>query len=65
MRVVLFSEVCESYVLEVPGVDFIGPCGVVFAMFYCRLDLCCGEVTVFSLKVVVLVFVYSEFQHGK
>ena len=30
--------------LEVPDVDFIGPCGVVvFAMFYCRLDLCCDE----------------------
>ena len=30
--------------LEVPDVDFIRPCGVVvFAMFYCRLDLCCGE----------------------
>ena len=30
--------------LEVPDVDFIRPCGiVVFALFYCRLDLCCGE----------------------
>ena len=40
-------HVCESkwsYVLEVPDVEFIGPCGVVvFAMFYCRLDLCCSE----------------------
>ena len=30
--------------LEVPDVDFIRPCGVVvFVVFYCRLDLCCGE----------------------
>ena len=29
--------------LEVPDVDFIRPCGVVFALFYFRLDLCCGE----------------------
>ena len=30
--------------LEVPDVDFIRHCGVVvFALFYCRLDLCCGE----------------------
>ena len=29
---------------EVPDVDFIMPCGVVnFALFYCLLDLCCGE----------------------
>ena len=51
--------------LEVPDVDFIRPCGVVvFALFYCHLDLCCGEcyvgcicvgeVSVFSLKVMVL-----------
>ena len=44
--VVHVREVCESkwsYVLEVPGVHFIRPCGVVvFALFYCRLDLCCG-----------------------
>ena len=34
----------RSYVLEVPDVDFIRPCGVVvFALFYCRMDLCCGE----------------------
>ena len=43
--VVHIGEVCESlrpYVLEVP--EFIGPCGiVVFVMFYCCLDLCCGE----------------------
>ena len=41
------GEVCESkwyYVLEVPDVDFIWSCGVVVsALFYCRLDLCCGE----------------------
>ena len=41
------GEICEpkrSHVLEVPDVDFIMPCGVVvFALFYCRLDLCCGE----------------------
>ena len=45
--VVHVGEVCESkpsYVLKVPDVDFNGPCGVVaFAVFYCRLDLCCGE----------------------
>ena len=30
--------------LEVPDVDFIGPCGVVaLAMPHSRLDLCCGE----------------------
>ena len=30
--------------LEVPDVDFIMPCGVVvFVLFYCHLDLCCGE----------------------
>ena len=30
--------------LEVPDVDFIRACGVVvFALFYCHLDLCCGE----------------------
>ena len=30
--------------LEVPDVDFIRPCSVVvFALFYCRLDLCSGE----------------------
>ena len=34
----------RSYVLEVPDVDFIRPCGVVdFALLYCRLDLCCCE----------------------
>ena len=33
-----------SYVLEMPDIDFIRPCGVVvFALFYCRLDLCCCE----------------------
>ena len=30
--------------LEVPDVDFIRHYGVVvFALFYCHLDLCCGE----------------------
>ena len=30
--------------IEVPEVYFIRPCGVVvFALFYCRFDLCCGE----------------------
>ena len=39
------------HVLEVPDVDFIGPCGVVvFALFYCRLDLCCGECYVGCLQ---------------
>ena len=45
--------VCESkrsYVLEVPDVDFIRPCGVVFALFYCHLDLCCGECYVGCLQ---------------
>ena len=33
-----------SYMFEVLEVDFIRPCGVVvFALFYCRLDLRCGE----------------------
>ena len=43
----MLVEVCQSkwsYGLEVPDVDFIRPCGVVFLnLFYCRLDLCCGE----------------------
>ena len=48
----LFSDVLymlvryasPSGVLEVHDVDFIMPCGVVvFYMFYCRLDLYCGE----------------------
>ena len=29
--------------LEVPDFDFIRPCGVVYALFYCRLDLCWDE----------------------
>ena len=47
--------------LKVPDVNFIRPCGVViFAMFYCRLDLCCGECYVgclfeyFPISVFVL-----------
>ena len=35
--VVHVGQVCESkwsYMLEVPDVDFIMPCGVVFALFY-------------------------------
>ena len=36
--------------LEVPDVDFIRPCGVVFALFYCHLDLCCGECYVGCLQ---------------
>ena len=37
--------------LEVLDVDFIRPCGVVvFAVFYCRLDLCCGECYVGCLQ---------------
>ena len=37
--------------LEVPDVDVIRPCGVVvFALFYCRLDLCCGECYVGCLQ---------------
>ena len=38
--VVHVGEVCESkwsYVLEVPDVDFIWPCGVVVSV---RLDVC-------------------------
>ena len=35
-----------------PDVDFIRPCGVVvFALFYCHLDLCCGECYVVCLSV--------------
>ena len=37
--------------LEVPDVDFIRPCGVVvLALFYCHLDLCCGECYVGCLQ---------------
>ena len=37
--------------LEVPDADFIRPCGVVvFALFYCYLDLCCGECYVGCLQ---------------
>ena len=37
-----------------PDVDFIRPCGVaVFALFYCRLDLCCGECYVGCLQLSV------------
>ena len=40
-----------SYVLEVPDVDFIRPCGVVvFALSYCHLDLCCDECYVGCLQ---------------
>ena len=55
----LFSDVLymlvryakRSYVLEVPDIDFIRPCGVVvFALFYCRLNLCCGECYVGCLQ---------------
>ena len=39
----LFSNML-SYVREVHDVDFIRPCGVVvFALFYCRLDLYSGK----------------------
>ena len=51
---------CESkrsYVLEVPDVDFIRPHGVVvFALFYCRLDLCCGECYVGCLQFACILF---------
>ena len=34
-----------------PDVDFIRPCGVVvFALFYCHLDLCCGQCYVGCLQ---------------
>ena len=53
------GEVCESkwsYVFEVPDVDFIRPCGVVvFALFYCHLDLCCGECYVGCLQLSVFL----------
>ena len=45
------GEVCESkwsYGLEVPD-DLIRPCGV-FVLFYCHLDLCCGECYVGCLQ---------------
>ena len=52
--VVHVGEVCESkrsYVFEVHAVDFTRPCGVVvFALLYCRLDLCCGECYVGCLQ---------------
>ena len=34
---------CRYCVIEVPDVDFIRSCGAVFALFYCRLHLSCGE----------------------
>ena len=38
--------------LKVPDVDFIRPCGVVvFALFYCHMDLCCGECYVGCLQL--------------
>ena len=40
--------------LEVPDVDFMRPCGVVvFALFYCHLDLYCGECYVGYLQLCV------------
>ena len=44
--------------LEVPDVDVIRPCGVVvFALFYCRLDLCCGDECYFGcLQFVCFMF---------
>ena len=40
-----------SYVLEVPDIDFTKPCRVVvFALFYCHFDLCCGECYVGCLQ---------------
>ena len=48
--------------LEVPDVDFIRPCGVVvFAFFYCRLDLCCGNVrlVVCSLSVFLSMCLFA------
>ena len=42
--------------LEVPDVNFIRPCGVVvFALFYCHMDLCCGECYVGCLQFVLCV----------
>ena len=44
--IVHVGEICKSkwsYVFEVPDVDFIRPCGIVCALFYCLLDVCCGE----------------------
>ena len=44
-------ECKRSYVREVPDVVFIMSCGVlVFDLFYCRLDLCCGECYVGCLQ---------------
>ena len=54
MLYMLVMYVCESKwscVLEVPDVDFISAYGVVvFALFYCHLDLCCGECYVGCLQ---------------
>ena len=98
----MLVSVCESkwsYVLEVPDVDFIRPCGVVvFALFYCHLDLycvsclqlecvpiyvsvcfvcfmfdcvgeliaiCVGEVSVFSLKVMIKFFITFTMMMSK
>ena len=41
---------------EVPDVDFIRPCGVVvFAMFYCYLDLCYSRDVSYNIIVKKLV----------
>ena len=45
-----------SYVLEVPDVDIIMPCGVVvFVLCYCYLDLYCGECYVGCLQLSVFL----------
>ena len=43
--------------LEVPDVDFIRQCGVVvLVLFYCRLDLCCGECYFGCLQFVCFLY---------
>ena len=40
---------------EVPEVDFIKPCEVVFASSFYDLDLCCGECYLGCLQFVCFV----------
>ena len=47
-----------SYVLEVPDVDFIRPCGVVvFTLFYCHLAVVSVMLVICSLSVFLSVSV--------
>ena len=47
----------SGHVREVHDADFIRPCGVVFALFYCRLDLCCCESYFSCIQFVCYLYV--------